>query len=157
LRNKLFQLILITSDCLFQMESLWFLNEVWEEREARHILICWALSKEASGTIFIMSLEWRVRGSKPRPSAHGANALTTEPPLRLNNFDNGPPKDHFYEISSFRGDCRWKCLYIMDDAWMTMTIDKRQPQNWLLKVQCIQKFHKFSSSFQCGRFSLILW
>ena len=29
-----------------------FLNEVWGEREARPILKCWALSKEASGTIF---------------------------------------------------------------------------------------------------------
>ena len=29
------------------------LDEVWEEREARPILICWALRKEASGTIFI--------------------------------------------------------------------------------------------------------
>jgi len=50
-------------------------NKVWEEREARHILICWALSKEASGTIFITSLVWRGQGSNPRPPAHGANAL----------------------------------------------------------------------------------
>ena len=53
-----------------------------ERREARPVLICWAPSKEASGTIFITSLVWRGRGSNPRPSAHGANALTTEPPLR---------------------------------------------------------------------------
>ena len=58
-----------------------FFNDVWEEREARPVLICWAPSKEASGTIFITSLVWRSRGSNPRPPAHGANALTTEPPL----------------------------------------------------------------------------
>ena len=60
-----------------------FFNEVWEEREARPVLICWALSKEASGTIFITSLVWRGQGSNPRPPAHGANALTTEPPRKL--------------------------------------------------------------------------
>ena len=58
-----------------------FFNEVWEEKEARPVLICWALSKEASGTIFITSLVWRGRGSNPRPPAHGASALTTEPLL----------------------------------------------------------------------------
>ena len=61
---------------------LFFFNEVWEEREARPVLICWAPSKEASGTIFITSLVWRGRGLNPRPPAHGANALNTEPPLR---------------------------------------------------------------------------
>jgi len=30
-----------------------FLNEVWEEKEARPILLWWTLSKAASGTIFI--------------------------------------------------------------------------------------------------------
>ena len=34
-------------------------------------------------TIFITSFVWRGRGSNPRPPAHGADALTTEPPLRL--------------------------------------------------------------------------
>jgi len=63
---------------------LYFLNEVWEEREARSVLICWAPSKEASGTIFISSMVWRGLGSNPRPPAHGANALTTEPPLTEN-------------------------------------------------------------------------
>ena len=62
---------------------LFFLNEVWEEREPRPVLICWALSKEASGTIFMTSLVWRGRGSNPRPPAYGANALTTETPLHL--------------------------------------------------------------------------
>ena len=47
-----------------------------------HLKICWALSKEAFGTIFITSLVWRGRGSNPRPPDYGANALTTEPPLR---------------------------------------------------------------------------
>jgi len=62
---------------------LFFLNEVWEEREARPVLICRAPSKEASGTIFITTLVWRGRGSNPRPPAHGANALTTEPTYHL--------------------------------------------------------------------------
>ena len=62
---------------------LFFLNEVLEEREARPVLICWAPSKEASGTIFITSFVWRGRGSNPRPPAHGANALTTEPKYNL--------------------------------------------------------------------------
>ena len=84
MRNKLSQLILITHDRSFRMVSISFLNEVWEEREARPVLMCWALSKEASGTIFITSLVWRGRRSNPRPPAHGANALTAEPPLRLN-------------------------------------------------------------------------
>jgi len=39
---------------------LFFFNEVWEEREARPVLICWALSKEASGTILIMSLVFSI-------------------------------------------------------------------------------------------------
>ena len=60
---------------------LFFLNEVWEDREVWPVHICWALSKEASGTVCIMSLVWRGRGSNPRPPAHGANALTTKPPL----------------------------------------------------------------------------
>jgi len=59
LRNKLFKLILITLDRSFRMKFISFLNEVWEEREARPILTCWVLSKEASGTIFITSLVWR--------------------------------------------------------------------------------------------------
>ena len=59
-----------------------FWTRFWEERKARPVLICWAPSKDASGTIFITSLVWRGRGSNPRPPAHGANALTTEPPLR---------------------------------------------------------------------------
>ena len=84
MRNKLSQLILSTLDRSFQMVSISFLNEVWEEREARPILICWALSKEASGTIFISSLVWRGRGSNPRAPAYGANALTAEAPMRLN-------------------------------------------------------------------------
>ena len=62
---------------------LFFLNKVWAEREAGPVLICWTLSKEASGTIFITSLVWRGQGSNPRPPAHRANALTTEPPLQL--------------------------------------------------------------------------
>ena len=41
------------------------------------------LSKEASGTIFITSLVLRGQGLNPRPPAHGANTLTTEPPLHL--------------------------------------------------------------------------
>ena len=61
---------------------LFFLNEVWQEKGARPVLICWAPNKEASGTIFITSLVWRGRGTNPRPLAHRANALTTEPPLR---------------------------------------------------------------------------
>jgi len=65
------------------MVSISFFNEVWEEREARLVLICWALSKEASGTIFITSLVWHGRVSNPRPHAHRANALTTEPLLRV--------------------------------------------------------------------------
>ena len=44
-------------------------------REARPVLMCWALSKEASGTIFLASLVERGGGSNPRPPAHGANAL----------------------------------------------------------------------------------
>ena len=60
---------------------LFFWTRFWEEREARPVLICSAPSKEASGTIFITSLVWRGRGSNPRPPAHGANALTTKPPL----------------------------------------------------------------------------
>ena len=83
LRSKLSQLILITLDRSFQMESISFLNEVWKDREAISILICWVLSKEASGTIFITSLVWRERGLNHRPPAYGANALTTDPPLRL--------------------------------------------------------------------------
>jgi len=65
-----------------------FLNEVWEEGEARPILICWALIKEASGTIFIPSLAWSGQPSNPRPPAYGANALTTEPPLRKRKIFN---------------------------------------------------------------------
>jgi len=55
----------------------------FEKREARPVLICWAPSNEASGTILIASLVWRGQGSNPRPPAHGANALTTEPRLRF--------------------------------------------------------------------------
>jgi len=41
LRHKLSQLILITLDRPFRMESIsLFLNEVSEEREARPVLIC---------------------------------------------------------------------------------------------------------------------
>jgi len=39
------------------------------------ILICWALSKESSGTIFKMSLLWSGQGFNLGPSAHGANAV----------------------------------------------------------------------------------
>ena len=46
-----------------------------EEREVRPILLCRALSKETSGTIFIMSLVCCDQGSNPQPPAHGANAL----------------------------------------------------------------------------------
>jgi len=101
LRNKLSRLILITLDCSFQMVPIsFFFNKVWEEREARPVLKCWALSKEASCTIFIMSLVWHCRGSNPRPPAHGANALTTEPPLRLNFFTD-----------SSSGVMAFTCLY----------------------------------------------
>jgi len=48
------------------MESISFLNEVWEERESRPILICWALSKEASGTIYnVFGTTWS--GIEPTP------------------------------------------------------------------------------------------
>ena len=67
---------------LFPDEISLFFNTVWEEREARPILICWALSKEASVTIFLMFLVRRSQGSNPWPPPHGENALTTEPPLR---------------------------------------------------------------------------
>jgi len=64
---------LITLNRSFQIESISFsLNEVWEEKEARPIFICWVLSKEASGTILITSLVWRSRWSNPQPPAHRA-------------------------------------------------------------------------------------
>ena len=50
----------LISDGIHHFFFSFFLNEVWEEREARPVLICWAISKEASGTIFITSLVWRV-------------------------------------------------------------------------------------------------
>ena len=41
LRNKLSQLLFITFDRSFRMVSISFsFNEVWEEREARPVLIC---------------------------------------------------------------------------------------------------------------------
>jgi len=46
-------------------------NKVLEEREARPILKCWALSKKASVTIFITSLVWRNQGSNPWPPSRG--------------------------------------------------------------------------------------
>ena len=61
-----------------------FFNEIYVcvGGGARHLLICWAPSKESSGTIFITSLVWRGRGSN-QLLAHVANALsTTEPRLR---------------------------------------------------------------------------
>jgi len=67
---------------LYLWNPSYCLNEVWREREARHILICWAISKKSSWTIFITSLVWRSRASNPRTPAYGANALTTVPPLR---------------------------------------------------------------------------
>ena len=51
---------------------LFFWTRFWEDREARPVLICWAPSKEASGTIFITSLVWRGRGSNPRPPAYSS-------------------------------------------------------------------------------------
>ena len=45
LQSQLSKLILITFDRSFQMEYISFLNEVWEEREAKPNLLCWALSK----------------------------------------------------------------------------------------------------------------
>ena len=42
-------------DRSFRMVSISFLNEDWEKRETRPVLICWAQSKEAYGTIFITS------------------------------------------------------------------------------------------------------
>ena len=73
------------------MESISFFNKVWEKREARSIHICWALNKEASGTIFIPSLVWRGQGSNPWPLAYETNALTTEPRLIFLQvlFENG--------------------------------------------------------------------
>ena len=61
---------------------LFYWTMFWEEREFRPVLISWTPSKEATGTISKTSLVWRGRGSNPRPPAYGANALTTEPPLR---------------------------------------------------------------------------
>ena len=45
---------------------------LYAERQARKHLV----------PFFITSLVWRGRGLNPRPPAHGANTLTTEPPLR---------------------------------------------------------------------------
>jgi len=43
----------------FQMDSpLFFLNVILEWIEVRHILICWALSKATTSTIFVTSLVW---------------------------------------------------------------------------------------------------
>ena len=51
------------------------------ERREKLISICLALSKEASGTIFVTSLVWRGRESNPRTPADGSNALTTKSQL----------------------------------------------------------------------------
>jgi len=50
------------------MEFISFLNKVWEEREARHILIWWAVSKESSGTIFYNVFGMTRSGFKPTTS-----------------------------------------------------------------------------------------
>ena len=48
----------------------------FESREKPDLcLICWALTTEASGTNFIMSLMWHSRRSNPQPPAHEANTL----------------------------------------------------------------------------------
>ena len=54
LRSKLSQLILVTPGRSFQMEFISIFYKVLDKREFRPILISWALSNEASGTIFIM-------------------------------------------------------------------------------------------------------
>ena len=59
------------SQPLIPAEIHYIFNQVWEEREARPILICWALSNDAAGTILITSLVWRGRGSNPRPPFTG--------------------------------------------------------------------------------------
>jgi len=100
LRNKLSQLVLITLDRSFQMVSISFLNKVWEEKEARPVLILMLSAKQGSIWYhFITSLVWRGRGSNTRPSAHGANVLTTEPPLD----SNAALKNYIFLLPSYEG------------------------------------------------------
>jgi len=65
----------VTFDCLFQMETITFFKRVSRGERIRPIRICWALNKEASGTIFMTSLILRGRESNPPPLAHWANTL----------------------------------------------------------------------------------
>ena len=61
--------VIPTSDRAFHMESISSFERVLKKRDMSNLslLLCVALSKESSGTIFIMHLVWRGRWSSPRP------------------------------------------------------------------------------------------
>ena len=73
MRSKLSQPLLILSTVHSRWNPTHILTS-FERREARPILLCWALRLEASGTILVTSLVRRGRGSNLRPPAYGANA-----------------------------------------------------------------------------------
>jgi len=73
--TDLFNLYLSLSTGHFRWNLSHFLNKVWEEREARPVLICWVQIKEASGTIFIKTLVWGSRVSNPRPTVTSCRAV----------------------------------------------------------------------------------
>jgi len=128
-RFKLSQLIFITLDRSFRVESIFFTKTRFKRKEKPDLfLYAERFSKEASGTTIITPLECRGRGSNPRPPANGANAL---------------PLSHRCSLFSFFYECQYNANHFIHTIPSHYFIYKKDSQRAmsLLDYNFVLKCH----------------